>query len=50
MGRPAPLAGGAKTGPGSGCLHIVDVAGMRQVAVVSGVGNEPYMLEALPLA
>jgi DNA-binding beta-propeller fold protein YncE len=46
-GRYAVITGGAKTGPGSSVLFIVDVQKMVPAARVTGVGNESYLLDIL---
>jgi DNA-binding beta-propeller fold protein YncE len=46
-GRYAAITGGAKTGPGSSMLFLVDVSTMRLAATVTNVGNESYLLDIL---
>jgi DNA-binding beta-propeller fold protein YncE len=46
-GRFALISGGARqapTAPASGTLFVVDLASYKQVATVTGVGNDPYGL------
>jgi DNA-binding beta-propeller fold protein YncE len=47
-GRYAAITGGAKTGPASSMLFLVDVATMKLAGRVSNVGNESYLLDILP--
>ncbi len=47
-GRYAAITGGAKTGPGSSMLFLVDVASMKLAGRVTNVGNESYLLDVLP--
>ena len=47
-GRYAAITGGAKTGPGSSMLFLVEVATMKVAGRVSNVGNESYLLDILP--
>lgn len=47
-GRYAAITGGAKTGPGSSMLFLVEVASMKLAATVTNVGNESYLLDILP--
>ena len=47
-GRYAAITGGAKTGPGSSMLFVVEVASMKVVGRVTHVGNESYLLDLLP--
>ena len=47
-GRYAAITGGAKTGPGSSMLFVVEVASMKVVGRVTQVGNESYLLDILP--
>ncbi len=46
-GRYAAIIGGAKTGPGSSLVWIVDVATLKPLGCVTGVGNESYLLDIL---
>ena len=44
-GRFAVVSGGARqapTAPASGTVFIVDLRSARQIATVTGVGNDPY--------
>jgi YVTN family beta-propeller protein len=46
-GRFAVISGGARqpaTAPASGTLFVIDLASRKQVATVTGVGNDPYGL------
>ena len=47
-GRYAAITGGAKTGPGSSMLFLVEVASMKLAGRVTNVGNESYLLDVLP--
>jgi DNA-binding beta-propeller fold protein YncE len=47
-GRYAAITGGAKTGPGSSMLFLVEVATMKLAGTVTNVGNESYLLDILP--
>jgi hypothetical protein len=47
-GRYAAITGGAKTGPGSSMLFLVEVPAMKLAATVTNVGNESYLLDILP--
>lgn len=47
-GRYAAITGGAKTGPGSSLLFLVEVATMTLAGRVTAVGNESYLLDILP--
>jgi DNA-binding beta-propeller fold protein YncE len=47
-GRYAAITGGAKTGPGSSMLFLLDVATMKLAGRVTNVGNESYLLDILP--
>ena len=47
-GRYAAITGGAKTGPGSSLLFLVDVKTMTLAGRVTAVGNESYLLDILP--
>jgi DNA-binding beta-propeller fold protein YncE len=47
-GRYAAITGGAKTGPGSSMLFLIEVATMKLAATVTNVGNESYLLDILP--
>jgi DNA-binding beta-propeller fold protein YncE len=47
-GRYAAITGGAKTGPGSSLLFLVEVPSMTLAATVTNVGNESYLLDILP--
>ena len=47
-GRYAAITGGAKTGPGSSMLFLVEVPSMRLAGRVTNVGNESYLLDILP--
>lgn len=47
-GRYAAITGGAKTGPGSSVLFLVDVKTMTLAGRVTAVGNESYLLDILP--
>jgi DNA-binding beta-propeller fold protein YncE len=48
-GRYAAIVGGAKNGPGSSVVWIVDVTDLRPLGCVTGVGNESYLLDILPV-
>ena len=48
-GRYAAITGGAKTGPGSSVLFLVDVSTMKVAGRVTQVGNESYLLDVLPI-
>jgi DNA-binding beta-propeller fold protein YncE len=45
-GRHAAVIGGAKKGPGSSVVFLIDIASFSVVGLVTGVGNESYMLAA----
>jgi hypothetical protein len=47
-GRFAGVIGGAKTGSRSSILWLVDLEAGRIVSTVTEVGNESYMLDAIP--
>ena len=47
-GRYAAITGGAKTGPGSSMLFLVEVPSLTLAATVTNVGNESYLLDILP--
>jgi len=47
-GRHAVITGGAKTGPGSSLIWILDIAAMQVVGTVTEVGNESYFLAVVP--
>jgi YVTN family beta-propeller protein len=47
-GRYAAITGGAKNGPGSSMLFLIDVTTMKLAATVTNVGNESYLLDILP--
>jgi DNA-binding beta-propeller fold protein YncE len=47
-GRYAAITGGAKTGPWSSMLFLVEVATMTLAGRVTNVGNESYLLDILP--
>jgi DNA-binding beta-propeller fold protein YncE len=47
-GRYAAITGGAKTGPGSSLLFLLDLASMKVAGRVTNVGNESYLLDILP--
>jgi|tagenome__1003787_1003787.scaffolds.fasta_scaffold20957554_2 YVTN family beta-propeller protein len=47
-GRYAAVTGGAKTGPGSSMLFLIDIASMKLAGRVTNVGNESYLLDILP--
>jgi DNA-binding beta-propeller fold protein YncE len=49
-GRHAAVIGGAKAGPGSSLVWIVDIERLAPVGCVTGVGNESYLLDVLPVA
>jgi DNA-binding beta-propeller fold protein YncE len=44
----AAIVGGAKGAPGSSLVWIVDVATLRPLACITGVGNESYLLDVVP--
>jgi DNA-binding beta-propeller fold protein YncE len=46
-GRQAAIIGGAKAGPGSSLVWIVDLETLNPVGCVTGVGNESYLLDVL---
>jgi DNA-binding beta-propeller fold protein YncE len=48
-GRHAVVTGGAKAGPGSSCVFVIDVAAMIVAGTVTQIGNESYMLSLVPL-
>ena len=46
-GRYAIVSGGARqpaTAPASGTVFVIDLQSRRQIATVTGVGNDPYGL------
>jgi DNA-binding beta-propeller fold protein YncE len=47
-GRYAAVIGGAKTGSRSSIVWLLDLASGRFMSTVTGVGNESYMLDAIP--
>jgi DNA-binding beta-propeller fold protein YncE len=47
-GRYAAIIGGAKTGSRSSIVWLLDLDSGRIVSTVTGVGNESYMLDAIP--
>lgn len=47
-GRHAAVIGGAKAGPGSSLVWIIDLERLTPVGCVTGVGNESYLLDVLP--
>jgi DNA-binding beta-propeller fold protein YncE len=47
-GRYAAITGGAKTGPGSSMLFLIEIATMKPAGRVMAVGNESYLLDILP--
>ena len=47
-GRYACVVGGAKNGPRSSLVWFLDLATGKIVSTVTGVGNETYMLDAIP--
>lgn len=47
-GRYACVIGGAKSGPGSSLVWLLDLQSGKIVATVTEVGNESYMLDAIP--
>jgi DNA-binding beta-propeller fold protein YncE len=47
-GRYAAITGGAKTGPGSSLLFLLDLERMQLAGRVTNVGNESYLLDILP--
>jgi hypothetical protein len=47
-GRHAAITGGAKTGPGSSMLFLVEVPSLKLAGRVTHVGNESYLLDILP--
>lgn len=47
-GRYAAVIGGAKNGPRSSLVWLIDLASARVVATVTQVGNESYGLDAIP--
>jgi DNA-binding beta-propeller fold protein YncE len=47
-GRYAAIVGGAKTGSRSSIVWFLDLVSGRIVSTVTGVGNESYMLDAIP--
>jgi DNA-binding beta-propeller fold protein YncE len=49
-GRHAVITGGAKTGPGSSLVWILDVEAMTVIGTVTEVGNESYFLAVVPNA
>lgn len=44
----ACVIGGAKAGPGSSCVWLIDPESGKVAGTVSGVGNESYFLAAIP--
>jgi DNA-binding beta-propeller fold protein YncE len=44
----AAVTGGAKTGPRSSLLWMVDPCSLTPISRVSGIGNETYLLDVLP--
>lgn len=46
-GRYAAITGGAKSGPGSSVLFLVDVATFQPAGCVTEIGNESYFLDVL---
>jgi len=46
-GRHAAITGGAREGPGSSVLFLVEIAGMTEAGCVTGVGDESYFLAML---
>jgi DNA-binding beta-propeller fold protein YncE len=46
-GRYAAVIGGAKSGPGSSVVWILDIASLRPLGCVTRVGNESYLLDVL---
>jgi DNA-binding beta-propeller fold protein YncE len=49
-GRYACVVGGAKSGPRSSLVWLLDLESGKIVATVTGVGNETYGLDAIPAA
>lgn len=49
-GRHAAIVGGAKGGPGSSLVWIVEIATLTPRGCVTGVGNESYLLDVVPEA
>jgi hypothetical protein len=47
-GRYAAITGGAKTGPGSSMLFLIEIPAMKLAGRVTNVGNESYLLDILP--
>jgi DNA-binding beta-propeller fold protein YncE len=47
-GRYAAITGGAKTGPGSSMLFLIELPSMKLAGTVTGIGNESYLLDILP--
>lgn len=47
-GRYACVIGGAKKGPGSSLVWLIDIAAGEVAATVCGVGNESYFLASVP--
>jgi hypothetical protein len=44
----AAITGGAKTGPRSSVLWMVDPLSLVPISRVTGIGNETYLLDVLP--
>ncbi len=44
----AAIVGGAKSGPRSSIIWLLELASGQIVATVTGVGNESYMLDWTP--
>jgi DNA-binding beta-propeller fold protein YncE len=49
-GRHAAIIGGQKNGPGSSLVWIIEIDTLKPVGCVTGVGNESYLLDVLPVA
>ena len=49
-GRHAAVIGGAKAGPGSSLVWLIDLGRLTPVGCITGVGNESYLLDVLPVA
>jgi DNA-binding beta-propeller fold protein YncE len=47
-GRHAAVVGGAKSGPGSSLVWIIQIDTLKPAGCVTGVGNESYLLDVLP--
>jgi DNA-binding beta-propeller fold protein YncE len=47
-GRYAAVTGGAKTGPGSSMLFLIEIPTLKLAGTVTQVGNESYLLDILP--